>query len=45
MWRNELTIARDVYHKHPHELTEEQLGYCREFLALALLENREADSQ
>jgi hypothetical protein len=39
--RNRLTIARDVYGKHPDELTRAQMRYVREFIALALLEAEE----
>lgn len=41
--RNYLTIARDVYGKHPDELTTQQTAYCREFIALALLEAEELE--
>jgi hypothetical protein len=34
-------VARDVYHRHPYELGEEQVDYVREFIALAQVEAEE----
>lgn len=34
-------VARDVYHRHPDELSVEQLAHLREFIALAILESEE----
>lgn len=43
MYRNKLTVSRDVYHCHPDELSAEQHRYLCAFIALALLEQSEIE--
>lgn len=42
-WRNTLTVARDVYGKHPSQLTQEEILGLADFMALALIEQEELD--
>jgi len=41
MWRNRLTIARDVFHSHPGLLAGEPFSDTMlfDFIALAMIEN------
>lgn len=34
-------VSRDVYGRHPAELTESQIEYCKDFMALSLVEMEE----
>lgn len=45
LWRNYLTIGREVFRKHPYQFTEDEWDYAREFIALALLEMEEEEAR
>jgi len=40
-----MTISAEIYHLHPDELTDEQWGYCREYLAKKLVEQDEHEEK